>query len=410
LIWASAPDVELLDAAEAGRLGTTTALLAQAERMLSDPRVDGLGAFLDGWLQPDRLLTRPTVSKQLSPELRGELLQSARRFAWQAFMHGTPEQLLLERTYPATPAIVTLMAGAPKEPAWQSWVAETEPRRGWLGHPAWLAAHAHDGYPSPVLRGVYVMDRLLCAPPSPPPPDVTRRREELNDVAALTNRQKYKRSTSGPGCHGCHSAINALGYAFEHYDELGRYRSLDAGLPVDSSGKAFGWRFEGATELSQNLATSERARRCVVEKWLTYAFGAEPSPVAFESLANLTLGAANLYGSGDVLRSQVRYFDPDRRRAGLAQDVAALVDSIGPDSVTLTLVNTNASTPRRLIVQMGAYGEHQTVSVRQGNRTILVGAPYFAVRLAAGAGEQLVVTLRRLANDPTLLFPWERRQ
>jgi hypothetical protein len=59
---------------------------------------------------------------------------------------------------------------------------------------------------------------------------------------------------------------------------------------------------------------------------------------------------------------------------------------------------------------MGAYGEHQTVSVRQGNRTILVGAPYFAVRLAAGAGEQLVVTLRRLANDPTLQFPWERRQ
>jgi hypothetical protein len=161
------------------------------------------------------------------------------------------------------------------------------------------------------------------------------------------------------------------------------------------------------------LEAMQQDRRDVarsVERARDRATGYGPSPVAFESLANLTLGAANLYGSGDVLRSQVRYFDPDRRRAGLAQDVAALVDSIGPDSVTLTLVNTNASTPRRLIVQMGAYGEHQTVSVRQGNRTILVGAPYFAVRLAAGAGEQLVVTLRRLANDPTLQFPWERRQ
>ena len=76
--------------------------------------------------------------------------------------------------------------------------------------------------------------------------------------------------------------------------------------------------------------------------------GYGPSPVAFEALANLTLGAANLYGSGDVLRSQVRYFDPERRRAGLAEDVAALVERIEPGSVTLTLVNTSGTAPRRL--------------------------------------------------------------
>jgi hypothetical protein len=138
----------------------------------------------------------------------------------------------------------------------------------------------------------------------------------------------------------------------------------------------------------------------------TGGYGA--SPVAFESLANLTLGAANLYGSGDVLRSQVRYFDPERRRAGLSQDVAALVEKIEPDSVTLTLVNTSASTPRRLIVQMGAYGEHQAVSVRMGDRNIPVNAPHFEVRLAAGAGERLVIATKRLANDPTLRFPWDR--
>ncbi len=136
-------------------------------------------------------------------------------------------------------------------------------------------------------------------------------------------------------------------------------------------------------------------------------FGA--SPVAFEALANLTLGAANLYGSGDVLRSQVRYFDPDRRRAGLAEDVAALVETIGRDSVTLTLVNTNRSVPRRLIVQMGAYGEHQATSVRLGDRTLPVNASQFEVRLAAGAGERLVIGTRRFVNDPTLQFPWDRK-
>jgi hypothetical protein len=64
------------------------------------------------------------------------------------------------------------------------------------------------------------------------------------------------------------------------------------------------------------------------------ASGYGPSPVAFESLVNLTLGGNNLYGSGDVLHSQVRYFDPERRRAGLAEDVAALVEKIEPDAVT----------------------------------------------------------------------------
>ena len=145
-----------------------------------------------------------------------------------------------------------------------------------------------------------------------------------------------------------------------------------------------------------------------VERMRTAAGGYGPSPVAFESLANLTLGAANLYGSGDVLRSQVRYFDPERRRAGLAQDVAALVEKIEQESVTLTLVNTSPSAPRRLVVQMGAYGEHQALSVRAGGRVIPVNAPHFEVRLSPGAGEQIVIATRRLANDPTLRFPWER--
>lgn len=140
------------------------------------------------------------------------------------------------------------------------------------------------------------------------------------------------------------------------------------------------------------------------------AEGYGASPVAFESLANFTLGAANLYGSGDVLRSQVRYFDPDRRRAGLAEDVAALVERIEPESITLTLVNTNAKVSRRMIVQMGAYGEHQATSVRMGGRTISLLTSSFEVQLAPGAGETLVIGIKRLASDPTLRFPWERGQ
>jgi len=137
------------------------------------------------------------------------------------------------------------------------------------------------------------------------------------------------------------------------------------------------------------------------------AVGYGASPVAFESLANLTLGAANLYGSGDVLRSQVRYFDPDRRRAGLAEDVAALVEKIEPASVTLSLINTGKAS-RRVIVQMGAYGEHQATSVRVGDRSVALLTPRFEVQLAPGAGDRLVIGIKRLAADPTLRFPWEQ--
>jgi len=153
-------------------------------------------------------------------------------------------------------------------------------------------------------------------------------------------------------------------------------------------------------EMQESARTSERIRDQVA--------GYGPSPVAFESLANLTLGSANLYGSGDVVRSQVRYFDPERRRAGLAEDVAALVEKIAPEGITLTLVNTSTVTTRRVMVQTGAYGEHQAVSVTAGGKATQVDAPYFEVRLAPGAGERLTVAMKRYVNDPTLAFPWDR--
>jgi hypothetical protein len=73
-------------------------------------------------------------------------------------------------------------------------------------------------------------------------------------------------------------------------------------------------------------------------------------------------------------------------------------------------VNTNPKASRRMIVQMGAYGEHQATSVRVGDRTVSLMASSFEVQLAPGAGETLVVGIKRLVNDPTLRFPWERGQ
>ena len=138
--------------------------------------------------------------------------------------------------------------------------------------------------------------------------------------------------------------------------------------------------------------------------------GAGMNPVATEALINLTLGANDPNGSGHgplPLHAQVRHFDPDRRRAGLAEDVAALVEKISAEGVTLTLVNTHPFAPRTAIVQAGGYGEHHISSMTVGGRTVAVDAPYVTIRLAPGAGATLTLQLRRYAHQPTLAFPWD---
>ncbi len=110
---------------------------------------------------------------------------------------------------------------------------------------------------------------------------------------------------------------------------------------------------------------------------------------------------------GSLLFCRLRYFDPSRRRAGLPADVAALVDSWSPDSVTVNLVNVNPTMARSLIVQGGAYGEHQIVSVSDGKVTTPVNGMNFPIRLAPGCGARLTIRMKRFANDPTLSLPWE---
>ena len=135
------------------------------------------------------------------------------------------------------------------------------------------------------------------------------------------------------------------------------------------------------------------------------------NPVSTTALINLTLGANDPGGSthGPLpLHAQVRHFDPERKRAGLPEDVAALVERIAPDGVTLTLVNVGPVEARTVTVQAGAYGEHHATSVTLADRVIPVDAPHFDVRLEPGAGATLTIELGRYQHQPTLRFPWDR--
>ena len=112
---------------------------------------------------------------------------------------------------------------------------------------------------------------------------------------------------------------------------------------------------------------------------------------------------------GALLYARLRYFDPERRRAGVPEDVAALVETLSDDGATVTLVNANQVTARTVTVQGGGYGEHQVMSVAIGDgEPVTVDASAFTVRLAAGAGARLTLKMKRHVNAPTLSFPWDR--
>lgn len=128
------------------------------------------------------------------------------------------------------------------------------------------------------------------------------------------------------------------------------------------------------------------------------------NPASVSSLIQLMLGGIHPGHRGSILHCRVRYFDPAKRRAGVPDDVAALVEKMTGDSLTLTLVNVNQTKSRDVVVQGGAYGEHQFVSL-DGQP---VDAPTLTVRLAPGCGRTLQFKMKRYANTPTMTFPWDR--
>jgi hypothetical protein len=130
------------------------------------------------------------------------------------------------------------------------------------------------------------------------------------------------------------------------------------------------------------------------------------NPVTTTALIQLTQGGLEPDRRGNLVNSRLRYFDPARKRAGLPEDIGALVSAMSDTSTTLTLVNLNTTTPRTLVVQGGAYAEHQVESIDLNGKTTAVGKPSFTVTLAPGAGATLSLKMRRYASDPTVKFPF----
>jgi hypothetical protein len=278
----STPDDVLLTAAANNQLATEGELEAQARRLLETARAREMARdFVGQWLGLQRLdgAARQTASLPYAPtELVPDWKVSLSAFFDDAMWNdGTLAALLTSPKLFLTEKLATVYgAPVPSDPT----VAVSVPaeRSGLLTQPAIMALLAHADQSAPVLRGVFVREKLLCLEVEPPPPDVVAVAPMVDETA--TTRERFAQHTAQPSCRGCHALLDGIGFGFERYDQLGRYRETENSLPVDDSGEVvesleptLDGVFHGAIELSQRLAQNARVRDCVATQWYRYAMG-----------------------------------------------------------------------------------------------------------------------------------------
>jgi hypothetical protein len=287
-LWETMPDDELFAAADAGDLATSQELESQARRLLADDRArNAVRNFHRQWLYLDRVLNEDKVPEQFpmwSAQARESAKEETLRFIESTFFDGgTVDDLFTSNVAYVDGVMAELYdIPAPSEP-WSQVELDPGERAGLLSRVAFLAANAHEANGSPPLRGVFVMERLLCEPrPSPPANVDTSTPTADPDRGPMTNRDLFEERVAPSTCQGCHVRIDGFGYGFENYDAAGRFRMNDNGLPVDASGFANGIgndaEYDGAVELQTLLGQSDVVRDCVANQWFTYVNGRPIEP------------------------------------------------------------------------------------------------------------------------------------
>lgn len=283
LIWASAPDESLLDAAEAGLLEDPAVLEGHARRLLADERaMRGRMRFMSLWLRTEdipRLAKDPVLYPTFNPALAAAWERSLDLFLRDSLTReGTLKALLTsDRMYVND----TMQSYANRSGLGADFTPVAMPdaqRLGLLTQPGLLARLSSPDQSSPIRRGIFVLEKFLCQPPPPPPPGVNAVPPPPN--TGTTTRERFKQHSADAACAGCHSLIDPVGFSFEHYDGVGSFRTHDNGKPVDASGSIYAayddemsGDFTGVPQLSRKLAESKQVHDCVASDWLRFAMG-----------------------------------------------------------------------------------------------------------------------------------------
>ncbi|WP_158633602.1 DUF1592 domain-containing protein [Tautonia sociabilis] len=279
-LWSSMPDEQLFRAAFEGTLRDPAELGRQALRMLRDPKSSRfITRFAGQWLQIqnlDAFQPDPDRFPEFDPELRDAMRTETELFFTAIVRENrslidlldAEDTFLNERL--ARHYGIEGVSGAEFR---RVSLPPDSPRGGLLTQASILTITSNPTRTSPVKRGKYILDQILGAPIPPPPPDVP----ELEEGPELTGslRQRMEQHSTNPGCASCHKRMDPLGFGFENFDAIGRWRDQDGDSPVDASGRLpSGESFAGPADLKALLrARKDDFARTLAENLMTFALG-----------------------------------------------------------------------------------------------------------------------------------------
>jgi hypothetical protein len=298
-LWSSIPDDELLDVARRGTLKDPAVLERQVRRMLADPRAEALVTnFAGQWL----FLRELKNARPDSPDFDGNLRRSLQRETELVFRAIVQEDRSvidfldtdftyvderLARHYGIADVRGSRMRRVP--------LPADSARRGLVGHGSILTLTSAANRTSPVVRGKWILENLLGAPPPQPPPGVETNLEKDPDQVKVTSlRGRLELHRASPACASCHRLIDPIGLALENFDHTGKWRTMDGKVAIDASGQLTdGTRLDGPDSLRRALlAKSDVFVTVLTEKLLTYAAGRAMRPEDMPAVRRIVRGSA----------------------------------------------------------------------------------------------------------------------
>ncbi|HEY1760345.1 MAG TPA: DUF1592 domain-containing protein [Bryobacteraceae bacterium] len=281
-IWNTGPDAELLKLAEAKQLSKPGALDAQVKRMMADPKAESLvTGFAMKWLnlnsldlvQPD-----PKIFNAFNAALRKDFMTEAEMFLSSILLENKSvvELLTSDHTFVNNRLARQYGIEGPRTSAFKE-VTLTDPNRfGLLGKAAVLMRTSYGDRTSPVLRGAWVLDKIIGTPPTPPPPNVDTNLAASTADAPKTVRARLEMHRDKPACKQCHGVIDPTGLALENFDAIGEYRTTDrqaANAKIDASTvMPNGVAIDGPVQLREQLVKDpEKFVTAMTEKLLMYS-------------------------------------------------------------------------------------------------------------------------------------------
>jgi len=300
-LWESMPDDTLLQAAQAGQLATSDQITAQALRLMADPRAtQALFSFHQQWLLNVGIRLGDVTAIQNSSPLWTQAASDGVQTEFTQFLSsvyaptgdGTLKSLFTAPYTYANKDLAAIYGVAGPATGFAKVMLDPTQRAGIFTQTAFLASLATDVLDNPVYRGLSIYVKVLCGTINPPPANVPG----VNFVSTGTTRQSFDLHGSSACAKGCHGLFDPPGFAFEHYDGVGQYRTTDNGFPVDSTGTfttpaGSTLTFTSAIDLANQLVSSGEAQACIDRQWSRYAMGRLETP-AEEGSLELALNTA----------------------------------------------------------------------------------------------------------------------